>query len=152
MTLNLNFPEFDLDTDDPDSVLVLEIIKKYFDSNVNSKIELFQEITHDTFTRSGLGNSNELYQMSREEIITHSLGGLAKARETQLNFKCLFNIERITHLTIHDVIAAVGVEWEMIMTDSIGTHCTCFHLAKDEGRWTVISALDRGFEVQQEIV
>ncbi|MFX0181734.1 MAG: hypothetical protein ACFE95_01530 [Candidatus Hodarchaeota archaeon] len=125
---------------------LLEIIKMYFDSSVNSRIELFQEITHPNFIRFGLGNSNELYYMSRDEVINQSLIGLSKARETIPNFKCSFKIKKITHLTIHDVIASIGVEWIMMMTDSVGIHCTCFHLAKDEGKWILVNALDRGKE------
>lgn len=144
---NLDFPSLDLATDDLEAIKVLEIIKMYFDSNVNSKIELFQEITHPNFIRFGLGNSNELYCMSRDEVINQSLIGLSKARESIPNFKCSFRIKKIKHLTIHDVIASIGVEWIMVMTDSIGTHCTCFHLAKVEGTWILVNALDRGKEV-----
>ena len=142
----MEFPDFDLSIDDPEAPLILETIKMYFECSVNSNVDLFLEISHPKLTRLALGNSNELYWMTQEEVITQSLEGLANARKNVPNFQCRFRINKLIHFTIHDVIASIAVDWTMLMTESTGHHCTCFHLAKHEDNWIIAHVIDRGRE------
>jgi hypothetical protein len=143
---NLKFPDFEVSNAEPEAKAILNTIKMFFDSNVNSKVDLFKKISHPKLKRLAMGNSNKLYWMTRDEMINQSLKGLANARNSIPNFICKFKIETIKHFTIHDVIASIAVEWEMLMTDSTGNHCTCFHLVKTEDVWLIVDILDRGIE------
>lgn len=146
ITPNLEFLDFEDPDADPEANKILQTIKMFFDSNVNSKTELFKQICHPKLSRLSLGNNNELYWMTRDEVINQSLIGLEKARKSIPNFKCTFRIDRIKHFIIHDLIASISIEWVMLMTESTGNHCTCFHLVKSEEKWLIVDILDRGVE------
>ena len=97
-------------------------------------------------SRLSLGNNNELYLITRDEVINQSLIGLEKSRKSIPNFKCTFKIEKIKHFMIHDLIVSISIEWVMLMAESTGNHCTCFHLVKSEDKWLIVDILDRGVE------
>jgi len=66
---NLEFPDFEVPDPNFEAKIILETIKLFFDSNVNSKVDLFNEICHPKLSRLGIGNSNELYWMTRPRLL-----------------------------------------------------------------------------------
>ena len=59
-------------------------------------------------------------------------------------------IEKIEQVVIHeDLIASVHVLYRMVFPDGYGKHRCFYNLAKIEGKWMIVNAVDRGFQVME---
>ncbi len=57
-----------------------------------------------------------------------------------------FKLNKLKQIGVHGPIASVEVDWQMIMPDSIGIHCTYFHIVNTENQWLVANVTDHGYE------
>lgn len=125
---------------------IKKTLQDYFESLVNSDSEKFRTIWHPEAKIFGIGNSKILQIDSLNEIITHRINGLQKAKTTIPGFDVDFTITRIANLYIRDFIATADILWQMIMPDTVGNHVTSFQIAKQDEKWLIVSVLDMGFE------
>ena len=108
----------------------------------------FVDIWHPRAIRFGLGNTNELMAMNKEEIIKFSLKGIQGLRK-QISGQELvkFQIDEIIQINVVEgLIANAELKWHMILPGSKGSHHTFIQFAKDNQKWFIVNVLDKGFE------
>ena len=94
-----------------------------------------------------VGNTGQFRVVSIEEQAAH----LDEVRVRVPGLRVRFEVEAVEGLAVHDdLIASLHVRWRMIMPESEGRHRSFYHLANMDGRWGLVSAVDRGFEVPAE--
>ena len=91
-----------------------------------------------------VGNDGRFRVVTIEEQAAH----LDEVRVRVPGLRVRFEVEAVEGLAIQDdLIASLHVRWRMIMPESEGRHRSFYHLANMDGRWGLVSAVDRGFEV-----
>ena len=90
-----------------------------------------------------VGNNNEFRIVTIEDQAAH----IREAKERMPDLKVLFQIEMIEQVVVHDdLIASVYVRYRMAFPDGYGKHRCFYNLAKIEGKWRIVNAVDRGFQ------
>ena len=90
-----------------------------------------------------VGNNNEFRIVTIEDQAAH----IREAKERMPDLKVLFQIEMIEQVVVHDdLIASVHVRYRMTFPDGYGKHRCFYNLAKIEGKWRIVNAVDRGFQ------
>ncbi|MFQ5980839.1 MAG: nuclear transport factor 2 family protein [Candidatus Heimdallarchaeota archaeon] len=126
---------------------VRDIVLAFFDSLANCDEETFLSLWHPNARRVGLGNNNELYNFSQDEILNYTVRGLKDFLVKNPEHHYEQNVDELFHIYVfQDLIASVGVAYHMIMPEGRGDHVSLIHLAKDEGKWLIVGQTDRGFE------
>lgn len=128
------------------------------DSEITKMIEAYFSIQSEFdgdgmlgFWHSGgmmylVGNNNEFRIVSVEDQASH----IKEAKDRVPDLKVHFEIEKIEQVVIHeDLIASVHVLYRMVFPDGYGKHRCFYNLAKIEGKWMIVNAVDRGFQVME---
>ena len=132
-----------------------KVLKKLAEDFINiledSDEEKFKVIWHSKAIRFGIGNSNELMTMNKDEMIEFSLNGLMNLKKQIQDPEAIkFTIKEIVQVSCYqNIIGAVELKWQMVLPGSKGTHHTFIQFAKDEGKWQIVSVLDKGYEEQK---
>ena len=108
--------------------------------------ELFKSVTHQNVRTVNIGNSNEIFVFTVEEIIEYTITGLRNAIQKNPGFFSRREEIDIDHITVHEIIASAEVSYKMVMPESVGYHRIYFHLAKENGKWMIVNIIDRGLE------
>jgi hypothetical protein len=91
-----------------------------------------------------VGNNNEFRIVAVEDQSAH----IREAKERAPDLKVHFQIEMLEQVVVHeDLIASVHVRYRMTFPDGYGNHRCFYNLAKVEGKWRIVNAVDRGFQV-----
>lgn len=128
---------------------IRKTLQDYFEALVNGDSEKFQAIWHPQAKIFGVGNSKIIQIDSINEIISHRIEGLQKAKTSIPGFDVDFTIIKIANLYVRDIIATVDIMWQMIMPDTVGNHSTSFQLVKQNDIWLIVSVLDMGLEEEK---
>lgn len=91
-----------------------------------------------------VGNANAFLIRTPQEF-AHHMTQIGQTQDIPLKIK----IDKIDHVAVHDLIASAEVHWRMILPDSVGIHRSCYHLAKMDSRWVIVSLMDRGLEIAE---
>lgn len=129
-----------------------ELVNTYIKTMGTGDEERFHEIWHPAARRFSIGNSNELHSFSQAEIDEYTLKGIKQLRkEASDSARFEFVLDEVLHFSIYsNLIASVEVKLHMTLPGSEGLHHTYFHLAKQNGKWRIVNALDRGYEYTQK--
>ena len=124
---------------------IKEIVEDLFSCINNKNDDHLRELFHPKAIFANIGNANELYTRTVNEFINTTIVAMKEH-----NIEVENKIEEIKHLQIIDgVIAALEINYTMVMKESISTH-TCFlHLVKESGKWYIFDWVDRGIEIQE---
>ena len=123
------------------------IILALYNSYEQSNIGLFKSTTHPQIRTVNIGNSKEIHIFSADDIIENTILGLSRAKDkipgfyakwVDFNFKSIMN---------YDLIASVELTYTMKMPESYGKHSAFIQLIRENGKWLIISILDKGLEV-----
>ncbi|MHA2496376.1 MAG: nuclear transport factor 2 family protein [Candidatus Hodarchaeales archaeon] len=123
-----------------------ETLERYYSSQEHSNEEEFLSVWHPEARRISFGNDNKMLVSNTEEIIKYTINGLRIAKERDPDFYVKFQVNKIKHVAVHDVVASAEVDWQMEMPMARGLHASFFHLAKIDDHWMIIGLTDRGVE------
>ena len=94
-----------------------------------------------------VGNQNEFRVISVEEQVAH----IREAKARLPDLKVRFFIDEIEQVVVHEaLIASVHLRYRMVFPEGYGEHRCFYNLAKIDGRWGIVNAVDRGFQVLLE--
>lgn len=133
-----------------EEIMLKEITEDYINIMQECNEEKFKGLWHPDAKMFGMGNSNQLNVMSRDDIIKSSLNGLRNLKNQipnpeEIRF-VIDEIIRIQH--IDGVIANVELRWHMQLPGSLGKHHTFIQYAKYDDMWYIVNVLDRGLETE----
>jgi hypothetical protein len=134
---------------DKDHKQIEETIQALYQSFENGDVELFKSVTHPQARTVNIGNSNQAFVFSLEEIINNTILGLRNAKEQIPGFFANWVNIYIKTVQTHDQIASAEVTYTMEMPESYGEHTSFIQLLKDGARWLIIQIIDRGLEINK---
>jgi hypothetical protein len=125
---------------------ITKMIEAYFARQSEFDGDGMLEFWHPGGMMYLVGNNNEFRIVTVEEQAAH----IKETRERVPDLKVHFQIETIEQVVEHeDLIASVHVRYRMILPDGYGKHRCFYNLAKIEGKWGIVNAVDRGFQEMQ---
>jgi hypothetical protein len=132
-----------------EEIVIRELVEDYIDIMEKTDEKRFLELWHPDARRFGMGNANELYSFSKDEIVKYSITGLKNLKEQIPNPEVIkFTITEIVNISVSEgVIASAEIKWQMVLPDSKkGNHHTFIQFAKKNDMWLIVNVLDKGFE------
>ncbi|NHJ03806.1 MAG: hypothetical protein EAX90_03215 [Candidatus Heimdallarchaeota archaeon] len=131
-----------------EEIILKEIVEDFINILEKGDVENFKNLWHPKALKFGLGNTNELMVMNKDEMIKFALEGIQGLRKQIPNQEMIrFQIDEIIRIQlIENIAASVEVKWHMILPGSKGNHHSFIQFAKDNKKWFIINILEKGFE------
>ncbi len=94
-----------------------------------------------------VGNQGTFRIVTNEKQAEH----IQKTNEKRPELKVDFVLDEIEQVQVHDdLIATVHVRYRMIFPEGYGQHRSFINMAKIDGTWMIVNAVDRGLEVSPD--
>lgn len=123
---------------------IIHFIEAYFARQSEFDGDGMLEFWHPEGRLYLVGNQNVFRIVSIEEQVRH----IKEAKESVPDLKIEFVLDEIEQVTVQeDLIASVHVRYRMLMPQGYGKHRCFYHLAKIDGKWGFVNAVDRGYQV-----
>jgi hypothetical protein len=91
-----------------------------------------------------VGNENTFRVVTIEEQASH----IKEVRARVPDLRVEFMLDEVERVEVQDeLIASVHVRYRMILPEGYGKHRCFYHLAKVDGKWGIVNAVDRGIQV-----
>jgi hypothetical protein len=123
---------------------LIQLIEAYFAKQSAFDGDGMLAYWHPGGTMYLVGNQNEFRVVTIEEQVGH----MKEAKERVPDLQVEFVLDEIEQVAIQeDLIASAHVRYRMIFPAGYGQHRCFYHLAKIQGKWGIVNAVDRGFQV-----
>lgn len=123
---------------------IIQLLEAYFERQSLFDGEGMLEFWHPGGRMYLVGNNNEFRVVTIEEQAGH----IKVAKERVPDLTVTFILDEIEQVVVHDeLIAAAHVRYRMILPEGYGQHRCFYHLAKMDGKWGLVHAVDRGIQV-----
>lgn len=123
---------------------IIQFIEAYFARQSEFDGDGMLEFWHPGGRLYLVGNQNEFRVVSIEEQVKQ----IKVAKERVPDLKVEFVLDEIEQVTVEqELIASVHVRYRMLLPQGYGKHRCFYHLAKIDGKWGFVNAVDRGYQV-----
>jgi len=123
---------------------IIQLLEAYFERQSLFDGGGMLEFWHPGGRMYLVGNQNEFRVVTIEEQVDHIKG----AKERLPDLRVTFVLDEIEQVVVQDdLIAAAHVRYRMILPEGYGQHRCFYHLAKIDGKWGLVGAVDRGIQV-----
>jgi hypothetical protein len=123
---------------------LVQFIKAYFASQSAFDGDGMLGFWHAGARMYLVGNANTFRVVTIEEQVNHIKE--AKARVPDLRVE--FLLDEVEQVVVQDeLIASVHVRYRMMLPEGYGEHRCFYNLAKVDGKWGIVNAVDRGIQV-----
>jgi hypothetical protein len=123
---------------------IIQHIEAYFARQSDFDGDAMLEAWHSGGVMYLVGNQNEFRVVTVEEQASH----VKETKERVPDLRVEFVLDEIEQVVVHDeLIASAHVRYRMIFPEGYGRHRCFYNLAKIEGKWGIVNAVDRGIQV-----
>ena len=122
---------------------ITKLLENYFTAQSDFGADTVLDFWHPGGDLYLVGNQGEFRVVTIEEQIAHT----KEAKTMVPDLKVEFLLDEIELVTVHeDLIASVHVRYRMLFPEGQGVHRCFYNLAKIDGQWGIVNAVDRGFQ------
>jgi len=123
---------------------IVQFIEAYFARQSDFDGEGMLEFWHAGGKMYLVGNDQTFRVVTVEEQARHIQEAKARVPDLQVEFV----LDEVEKVEVQDeLIASVHVRYRMLLPEGYGKHRCFYNLAKIDGKWGIVNAVDRGIQV-----